>query len=135
MPNRGGQISAEVLLNFLRYGRRSIRVYKPAPVPDEMIEQLLEAGRWAPSASNRQPWRVLRQGQAWHFFLQRTPGYGKVSEPVSGGSDLQRVDMGIAMCHFELTAKEMGLEGRWTVDPEAAGRPEPAEYVVSWLAG
>jgi len=95
----------------------------------------LEMVRLAPSASNRQPWRVLRQGGAWHFFLQRTPGYGKVSEPVSGGSDLQRVDMGIAMCHFELTARELGLEGHWSVEREAGGGPEPAEYVASWLAG
>jgi nitroreductase len=36
--------------------RRSIRRYLPDPVPEEMIEQLLEAGQWAPSASNRQPW-------------------------------------------------------------------------------
>lgn len=95
----------------------------------------LEMVRLAPSASNRQPWRVLRKGQAWHFFLHRTPGYDKVSEPVSGGSDLQRVDMGIAMCHFELTARELGLEGCWSVEPEADGEAEQAEYVVSWLAG
>ena len=37
--------------------RRSIRKFKPDPVPDEMIDQILEAGRLAPSASNRQPWR------------------------------------------------------------------------------
>jgi nitroreductase len=40
-------------------GRRSIRRYRPDPVPEEMIEQLLEAGRWAPSASNRQPWHII----------------------------------------------------------------------------
>jgi hypothetical protein len=79
----------------------------PYRVPLEMV-------RLAPSASNRQPWRVLRRGQAWHFLLQRTPGYHRVSEPVSGHNDLQRVDMGIAMCHFELTARELGLEGRWS---------------------
>ena len=39
--------------------RRSIRRYRPDPVPDEMIEQLLEAGRVAPSASNRQPWAFI----------------------------------------------------------------------------
>lgn len=37
--------------------RRSIRKFKPDPVPDELIEQMLEAARLAPSASNRQPWR------------------------------------------------------------------------------
>ncbi|UCH43291.1 MAG: nitroreductase family protein [Dehalococcoidales bacterium] len=37
--------------------RRSIRKFKPDPVPDELINQILEAARLAPSASNRQPWR------------------------------------------------------------------------------
>src|SRR3972149_101845 len=37
--------------------RRSIRKFKPDPIPDEFIDQILEAGRLAPSASNRQPWR------------------------------------------------------------------------------
>ena len=50
--------SPESVLALLK-GRRSIRLYKPDPVPDEMVEQLLEAGRWAPSASNRQPWAFI----------------------------------------------------------------------------
>ncbi len=37
--------------------RRSIRKFKPDPVPDEVIDQILEAARLAPSAHNRQPWR------------------------------------------------------------------------------
>ena len=93
----------------------------------------LEMLRLAPSASNRQPWRVVRQGQAWHFFLQRTPGYHKVSEPLSNGIDLQRVDIGIAMCHFELTARELGLEGSWAQAGEGAAGLGVGEYVVSWV--
>lgn len=38
-------------------GRRSIRRYADAPVARELIERVLEAARWAPSAHNRQPWR------------------------------------------------------------------------------
>ena len=37
--------------------RRSIRRYSERAVPDSLIEQMLEAGVWAPSAHNRQPWR------------------------------------------------------------------------------
>ncbi|MFC1874433.1 nitroreductase family protein [Chloroflexota bacterium] len=37
--------------------RRSIRKFKPDTVPDELIDQLLEAARLAPSGTNRQPWR------------------------------------------------------------------------------
>lgn len=37
--------------------RRSLRRYHPDPVPRDVIEQLLTAAIWAPSAHNRQPWR------------------------------------------------------------------------------
>jgi nitroreductase len=37
--------------------RRSIRKYKKEPVPDRLINEILEAGRWAPSGLNNQPWR------------------------------------------------------------------------------
>ena len=37
--------------------RRSIRKYKPDPVPEELINQILESARLAPSGVNRQPWR------------------------------------------------------------------------------
>ncbi|MCA9974881.1 MAG: nitroreductase family protein, partial [Anaerolineales bacterium] len=46
--------------------RRSIRRYTPDPIPDEIIEALLTAASWAPSAHNRQPWRfaVIRHMEA-----------------------------------------------------------------------
>lgn len=37
--------------------RRSVRKFTPGPVADEIIEKILEAGRWAPSGLNNQPWR------------------------------------------------------------------------------
>jgi nitroreductase len=39
--------------------RQSVRTYKRRPVPEEMIVQMLEAARLAPSASNSQPWRFI----------------------------------------------------------------------------
>ena len=36
--------------------RRSIRKFRPKPIPDEKLKMILEAGRLAPSAGNRQPW-------------------------------------------------------------------------------
>jgi len=38
--------------------RRSVRAYKPDPVPEDQLQQVLEAGRLAPSAVNKQPWRL-----------------------------------------------------------------------------
>jgi coenzyme F420-0:L-glutamate ligase / coenzyme F420-1:gamma-L-glutamate ligase len=47
------------------HGRRSVRRYLSKEVPDEIVEQVLEAARWAPSPHGRQPWRfaVLRRGE------------------------------------------------------------------------
>jgi nitroreductase len=39
--------------------RRSIRKYKPEPIPEEKLRTILEAARLAPSAGNRQPWRFI----------------------------------------------------------------------------
>jgi nitroreductase len=95
----------------------------------------LETLRLAPSASNKQPWRVVRDGASWHFHLERTPGYGPgtLAFWLLRLADLQRVDMGIAMCHFELAAREAGLQGRWTVRPPINPSSTAREYVVTWL--
>ena len=43
----------------LARSRRSVRRYKPDPVPEDLLQQVLEAGRWAPSAVNSQPWEFI----------------------------------------------------------------------------
>jgi hypothetical protein len=49
-------------------------------------------------------------------------------------ADIQRLDMGIAMAHFELTARELGLSGRWERKEPSVQKPdELTEYVVSWV--
>jgi len=95
----------------------------------------LEMSRLAPSASNKQPWRVVRAGQRWHFYCQRTPGYGKGSIVFTllRLADLQRMDIGIAMCHFEMTAREKGLKGAWVSDdPNLPAIDKNTVYIVSW---
>jgi len=98
----------------------------------ERCRTVLEMVRLAPSASNRQPWRLVRDSRGVHFFLERTPGYGRAM-----GLDLQRLDMGIAMAHFELALgaeePEAAEGSRW--EDSAALRPpgfHNLEYVVSW---
>jgi nitroreductase len=39
--------------------RRSIRAFTTDPVSDEMVDQVIEAGRWAPSGTNTQPWEFI----------------------------------------------------------------------------
>jgi len=90
----------------------------------------LEMVRIAPSAANRQPWRVVKQGNRFLFFLAHDAGYkGKYD------FDMQKIDMGIAMFHFEATAREKGLKGEWQLKLSAAhDLPQNWEYIVTWQA-
>jgi nitroreductase len=95
----------------------------------------LEMVRLAPSASNRQPWRIIKQGTKWHIYLRRTPGYRKKTlVKLFTVADLQRIDMGIAMCHFELMARDLDLDGSWEVNqPDIEVPDEHTEYTISWV--
>ena len=77
----------------------------PLTAADPLIRDALEAVRYAPSAVNHQPWRIVRIGNAYHFYEKHDRGY--ISEAVG---DMQKVDMGIALSHFELAAKEKGYD-------------------------
>jgi len=99
--------------------------------------ECLEMVCLAPSASNKQPWRVVWDGEGWHFYRQRTPGYREnLLVRLLGVADMQRLDLGIAMCHFELAARQVGLEGSWqTRQPPIAKLDSLTEYVASWIEG
>ena len=87
----------------------------------------LEMVRLGPSASNKQPWRVVLSENVFHFYLKRTPNYNnKLIQ-----SDLQRVDMGIAMAHFDLSLKEKKKEHSWFVENPNIKMPELTEYIAS----
>ncbi len=94
----------------------------------------LEMVRLGPSASNKQPWRIVRVGTAWHFYLQRTPGYLQGLDRRFVVADLQRVDLGIALCHFAWAAREAGLPGRWALAEPDLDKPDDlTEYTASWI--
>jgi len=89
--------------------------------------------RLAPSATNFQPWRIIKASEPdmFHFYLRRAPG---LKQLFSMKSDLQRIDIGIAMCHFELAADEEGLRGKWTVNnPLLRGMADKLEYMATWV--
>lgn len=100
---------------------------------------MLEALRRAPSASNMQPWRLVRTGPAasptWHLYLKRTPGYSKgLLMKLLKVADLQRIDMGIAMSHWGLAVQAAGWKGQWA-GPEAVA-PFPGtgfEPIAAWV--
>lgn len=100
----------------------------------EMYSQPLEMVRLGPSASNKQPWRIVRTDVFFHFFIQRTKGYRNLMTRLVQIDDMQRLDIGIAMCHFELTARELGLQGKWKVVDHGLDLPDgQIEYSISWV--
>jgi len=110
------------------------------PITDAIAgsyHEVLDLVRWAPSASNKQPWRIVKTESGWHFYLTRSKHYGKGSLifTLLRIPDLQRVDMGIAMCHFELGAREFGLKGDWVIEDPGLELPERTEYTVTWRPG
>lgn len=93
-------------------------------------ETPLACVRIGPSASNLQPWRIIKNNDCFHFYLRRTPGY----KAILGDIKLQNIDMGIAMCHFELSSAELGLQGHWRIeDPRI--QTGGMEYIASWIPG
>ncbi|MFH0748650.1 MAG: nitroreductase family protein [Candidatus Bathyarchaeota archaeon] len=100
--------------------RRSIRKYKPDPIPDELITEILESARIAPSSSNRQPWHfiVVKDANKKKAFGLRewaveAPAIivGCVDTAVSPKWHL--VDFAIAFEHIILAATNLGLGTCW----------------------
>ncbi len=79
----------------------------------------LEMVRIAPSANNMQEWRVLLEEKALHFYKQPYPLF-------------DNIDLGIALCHFELTCRELGIEGKFEVLTNSPIN-DKIEYVISWI--
>ncbi len=93
-------------------------------------ELALECVRVGPSASNRQPWRVIKEKgrDIFHLYVSRTPGYAQKYPEAS----LQDVDMGIAICHFEVGLREKNQRGSWDIIPPSLPLRD-LEYIASWV--
>jgi nitroreductase len=115
--------------------RYSVRAYRPDPVPEEALARILEAGRLAPTAANRQPFRIvvlhsgacreaLRGVYARDWFLQApivlcvcgVPSEAWVRK--DGRSHLD-IDAAIVMDHLILAATEEGLGTCWIANFDA----------------
>lgn len=80
----------------------------------------LEMVRLAPSANNKQEWRIAADGKSLHFYKKPYPMFDSI-------------DMGIALCHFELTCKELGIGGKYEILKDVGGN-DTLKYVISWLS-
>ena len=87
----------------------------------------LEMVRLAPSAVNSQPWRVIRTKDEYHFFAADTRYYRLVKS-----NFLLNNDMGIALSHFELTCRELGLKGKWIRHNPLKDVKPGLTYIRTW---
>ncbi|MFW9947216.1 MAG: nitroreductase family protein [Candidatus Odinarchaeota archaeon] len=90
---------------------------------------ILEMVRIGPSAGNNQPWRILKDNNrdVFHFFV-------KYSDSKRGSiySKFVRLDIGIAVCHFDLTANELGLKGKWEFLNPDISSSKGLKYTITW---
>jgi len=137
----------------LTTNRYSVRKYKPDPVEDEKLLQVLEAARMAPTAANRQPFQLIvihtegREDELQRIYGQKwftqapliicacaLPSKGWVRKYDS--KNLTTVDVAIVMDHLILEAANLGLGTCWIAafKPDAAreilGLPEDVEPIA-----
>lgn len=80
--------------------------------------EALENVRCAPSALNKQPWRIVKQDDVFHFYIDQD-------------LRLKYIDLGIALCHFHLSVLDKGIVGNFKVDnPHLETN---YHYIISWI--
>ncbi len=86
-------------------GRRSIRRYRDRPVPRALLEAVLQAATWAPSAHNRQPWRFcVVTDPALKERLSRAMAARWQADLAADGWPPDRIARRVAISHARLTA-------------------------------
>jgi nitroreductase len=103
--------------------RRSIRKYQDKPVSNEILQKLLEAAQWAPSAHNSQPWefiiikdeeikRNIANVSSWGKFFSKAPvGIAVVINPLKSNHPIE--DGAAATQNILLAAHALGLGACW----------------------
>ncbi len=136
----------------LVHKRYSVRTYKPDPVEEDKLNQILEAARLAPTACNNQPFQFIvihtvgRQAELRRIYnrewiVQAPLDICAVGIPAQNwvrrdGKNYNDVDVAIAMDHLVLQATDLGLGTCWIAafDPAAAreilGLPDGAEPIA-----
>lgn len=88
----------------------------------------LDMLRLAPSATNAQPWAVVKEGDKFHFFCNYKN---------STNNDVKKIkhlDLGIALSHFHQTAMSDGLNGKLEVADIDFDVPENMHYIITYMA-
>ena len=129
----GYESNSKHLSLFLLFGSSKSYLRKPFatnffdkqfgnPLTEEnagIYAQPLEMVRLAPSANNKQSWRIVMDNQVLHFYKSSSSGF-------------DAIDLGIALCHFEQSCHILGIAGQFK---ELGNIPQDkkASYVISWI--
>jgi len=115
------------MLDLIR-SRRSVRKFADRPIPEDLLQQILEAGRWAPSGANAQPWRfvvVTRRdtlkviAEACYYSAFKSGHVGEAAALVvicadrKSGSPTYLLDCAIAGTNMTLMAHALGIGSCW----------------------
>lgn len=87
--------------------------------------EALEMARWAPSAGNKQPWRAVVDGSKVHFYEQKSMKDSELG-------DIPKVDVGIALSHFELVMQENGFTGSFKEEDPGIAVLQDTYYITSY---
>jgi nitroreductase len=124
--------------------RIETRDFKPDPVPEAVLQKLLEAGRWSPSQRNRQPWHfiVIQERDILRQLAAMAPSGAYLADAplaiavVTEGARLPLVDGTRAISSMQLVAWEEGLGSCWIGGIERdgvkrlLGLPEACELIT-----
>jgi nitroreductase len=113
----------EEFLEFLK-GRRSIRSFRNEDIKDAHLKMILEAARWTPSASNRQPWqfivikdkRILEKISElaiYGRFLKRAPLAIAIIGKPSQSPNWYKMDTSLVSLQMILMAWSLGIGSCW----------------------
>lgn len=113
----------------LFFNQAGTRILEPVFSEDlrAPLNDVLEAVRFAPSASNKQPWRIVIHDDLYHFYCD----FDKTYNALAKGFNIQSLDMGIALCHFTQAAEELRFRGTLSYsDPKFENIKW--NYILSW---
>lgn len=91
---------------------------------NEEINHILEAVRLAPSAANKQPWRIVKSDLTFDFYIEPKAYMSEKNQKINVSYN----DMGIARCHFKLMADHYGYTTEWF---KKESTPDTKTYVGS----
>jgi coenzyme F420-0:L-glutamate ligase/coenzyme F420-1:gamma-L-glutamate ligase len=114
-------------------GRRSIRRYTDEPIPPALLERILEAATWAPSAHNRQPWRfcAITKPSTKHALSEAMAVRWR-ADMSDDGVDKERIAQRIAISHARITGAAALIISALTIE-EMDSYPDARRRAAEWL--